>query len=341
MLLVGLTGSIATGKSTVSRILSSPPHNLSIVDADLLARKVVEPGTKGYWRIVQEFGEEVLLLDEPKPESNAYEEGSEEEKKKKKVGGILALRDANKSEEAHHKLRPIDRAALGRVVFGDTPEKQRRRKILNSIIHPAVRWEMCKSIFYHYLRGEWAVVLDVPLLFEGGLDLWCGCVVVVAMSEAEKQVERLVERDRGGGGAAARMGRATDGQQGLTESEAWERIKSQWSVMDKADRCHLRDRPHFSWILSWVWSWFRQLPPPLQVYVPSALPSRGLVIWNDGSKDELKREVDRKVVRLRRSSPAWWTWACLLLSPLGIAAGLVQVVLNILDRRYWNNTKQQ
>jgi dephospho-CoA kinase len=45
MLLIGLTGSIATGKSTVSKILSQPPYSLPIIDADLLARKVVEPGS--------------------------------------------------------------------------------------------------------------------------------------------------------------------------------------------------------------------------------------------------------------------------------------------------------
>ncbi|KAI7390004.1 hypothetical protein KC332_g14099, partial [Hortaea werneckii] len=52
MLLLGLTGSIATGKSTVSQILSSSPYNLPIVDADKVARQVVEPGTAGYNQIV-------------------------------------------------------------------------------------------------------------------------------------------------------------------------------------------------------------------------------------------------------------------------------------------------
>ncbi|KAF7593442.1 hypothetical protein BBP40_011448, partial [Aspergillus hancockii] len=48
MLIIGLTGSIATGKSTVSTLLSSPPYSIPIIDTDLLARKVVEPGTPGY-----------------------------------------------------------------------------------------------------------------------------------------------------------------------------------------------------------------------------------------------------------------------------------------------------
>ncbi|KKZ60735.1 dephospho-CoA kinase, partial [[Emmonsia] crescens] len=56
MLLIGLTGSIATGKSTVSALLSSPPYNIPIIDADIIAREVVEPGTAGYRAIVDYFG---------------------------------------------------------------------------------------------------------------------------------------------------------------------------------------------------------------------------------------------------------------------------------------------
>ena len=54
MLRVGLTGSIATGKSFVSGVLVG--LGCHMVDADQLARKVVEPGTEGLRRIVEEFG---------------------------------------------------------------------------------------------------------------------------------------------------------------------------------------------------------------------------------------------------------------------------------------------
>ncbi|RPD66520.1 CoaE-domain-containing protein [Lentinus tigrinus ALCF2SS1-7] len=61
MLVIGLTGGIATGKSTVSSLLRA--HNLPIVDADILARKVVEPGTPALAQIVRAFGQDVLLSD--------------------------------------------------------------------------------------------------------------------------------------------------------------------------------------------------------------------------------------------------------------------------------------
>lgn len=60
-LLVGLTGSIATGKSTVSRMFAH--LGARVIDADLLAREVVMPGQAAFARIVEEFGSEVVLED--------------------------------------------------------------------------------------------------------------------------------------------------------------------------------------------------------------------------------------------------------------------------------------
>ncbi|KAI7619053.1 hypothetical protein KC346_g4730, partial [Hortaea werneckii] len=95
MLLLGLTGSIATGKSTVSQILSSSPYNLPIVDADKVARQVVEPGTAGYNQIVAHFGPSTPdLLVAPSAET----------------GGEAGQ---------NGKGRPLNRPALGRRVFGE------------------------------------------------------------------------------------------------------------------------------------------------------------------------------------------------------------------------------
>ncbi|KAL5511604.1 CAB5 [Sanghuangporus vaninii] len=61
MLVVGLTGGIATGKSTVSSLLKA--HTITVIDADVIARQVVQPGTKAHAEIVRYFGEEILLAD--------------------------------------------------------------------------------------------------------------------------------------------------------------------------------------------------------------------------------------------------------------------------------------
>ena len=198
MLLIGLTGSIATGKSTVSNILSSTPYNLPIIDADLLARRAVEPGTWGYKRILAEFSSDTpdLLL----PKDDALNEGRE--------------------DGPSGKGRWINRPALGRRVFGESESATSGRKTLGGIVHPAVRWYMFREVLGYYLRGHWAVVLDIPLLFESGLDVFCSTVVVVAVKDPKVQMERLMRRDGH-----------------LSEEDARNRVGSQVDVRVKAERC--------------------------------------------------------------------------------------------------------
>lgn len=61
MLLVGLTGNIASGKSEVARLLGE--RGAKLIDADILAREAVKPGTKALDKIVATWGEEVLAPD--------------------------------------------------------------------------------------------------------------------------------------------------------------------------------------------------------------------------------------------------------------------------------------
>lgn len=61
MLTVGLTGGIASGKSAVSELLAE--RGAVIVDADLIARQVVEPGSPGLAAVAAEFGDRVLRED--------------------------------------------------------------------------------------------------------------------------------------------------------------------------------------------------------------------------------------------------------------------------------------
>lgn len=68
MLKVGLTGGIGAGKSEVSRLLVA--SGAVLIDADKIAREVVEPGTPGLAKVVEAFGQEILApdgtLDRPK-----------------------------------------------------------------------------------------------------------------------------------------------------------------------------------------------------------------------------------------------------------------------------------
>jgi dephospho-CoA kinase len=61
VLRIGLTGGIGSGKSTVARLLAD--RGAHVVDADVLAREVVEPGTPGLAAVVEAFGEGVLTGD--------------------------------------------------------------------------------------------------------------------------------------------------------------------------------------------------------------------------------------------------------------------------------------
>lgn len=61
MFLIGLTGGIASGKSTVSAMLAD--HGAIVIDADDLARDAVAPGSAGLAAVIDRFGESVLTTD--------------------------------------------------------------------------------------------------------------------------------------------------------------------------------------------------------------------------------------------------------------------------------------
>lgn len=60
-MILGLTGGIATGKSTVTAMLRQ--RGIPVIDADAIAREVVEPGKPAYEAIVRHFGREILQPD--------------------------------------------------------------------------------------------------------------------------------------------------------------------------------------------------------------------------------------------------------------------------------------
>lgn len=167
MMRIGLTGGIASGKSTVSDWFRK--HGFPVIDADLIARQVVEPGEEGLNQVIKAFGPEI-----------------------KRTDGTL------------------DRARLGSIIFQD-PEK---RRILNGLLHPLIRRKMREQMEVCEAQGHAAVVLDVPLLFEGSFSGWTDRTIVVYVTR-ETELDRLMQRDH------------------LTEAEALMRIKAQMPLDEK------------------------------------------------------------------------------------------------------------
>jgi dephospho-CoA kinase len=60
--IIGITGGISTGKSTVSKYLAQH-HNLPVFDADIYARQAVQPGSPALAQIVDRYGSHLLLAD--------------------------------------------------------------------------------------------------------------------------------------------------------------------------------------------------------------------------------------------------------------------------------------
>ncbi|KAG7928982.1 hypothetical protein KL925_001163 [Ogataea polymorpha] len=175
MLVLGLTGGIASGKSTVSKRLQEEYH-ITVIDADEIAHQIVEPGRPAYKKIVRYFGDKIT---------------------------DLILPDGT-----------LNRPALGAYVFQNKGELQ----ILNKITHGQVRKEMLWLMLCSWLKLESIVVLDVPLLFEAGMDIICGMVVSV-VCEPKIQLQRLMERNPE-----------------LSRAECEKRIASQMSNDDKIKR---------------------------------------------------------------------------------------------------------
>lgn len=61
-MVIGLTGGIACGKSTVSRMLAE--RDARIIDADMIAREVVRPGEEAWSLVVERFGRDILLAND-------------------------------------------------------------------------------------------------------------------------------------------------------------------------------------------------------------------------------------------------------------------------------------
>ncbi|MBQ7868436.1 MAG: dephospho-CoA kinase [Clostridia bacterium] len=166
-MIVGLTGGIACGKSTVAQMLQE--CGAFIVDADAISRSLTAPGGAGLAPVRQAFGDAVFAPD-----------------------GTL------------------DRAALAKIVFAS----DEKRAQLNAVLHPLIRQEMLDQTALGQKQGAKVVVLDVPLLFEAGMQDMADLTVCVYAPQ-QVQIDRMASRN------------------GYTREEALSRILSQMPVDEK------------------------------------------------------------------------------------------------------------
>ena len=172
MKVIGLTGGIASGKSTASAYLRE--LGAAIVDADAISRASTRRGGAAFEAVCTAFGD-ILGAD-----------------------------------------GEIDRRKLGGIVFAD---EDARRK-LNSIVHPAVMAESRAQIENARASGVKMCILDVPLLFETGMEKLCDETWLIYVPR-EEQIRRMAERD------------------GLDAAAAAARIDSQMPLEEKLKRANV------------------------------------------------------------------------------------------------------
>lgn len=158
LFIVGLTGSMGCGKSTVGAMFAK--LGAWMIDTDCVARQVVAPGSDGLQAVVTRFGPSFL--------ENA---GTE------------------------NKPRGLDRKKLGAWVFAHPEDRAELEKILHFRILQEIRNQLIRELNSQDDRSNSTrvVILEVPLLFESGWDRLCDLTVNVACGD--QQWQRLAPRE--------------------------------------------------------------------------------------------------------------------------------------------------
>ena len=112
-----------------------------------------------------------------------------------------------------HEDGTLNRAALAKQVFADEAALKR----LNDILHPRIDAEIRRRLDALRAQGCPAAVLDVPLLYETGMETLADTVICVTLPQ-NVQVQRVCARD------------------GVTQEQAMARIRNQWPLAEKERR---------------------------------------------------------------------------------------------------------
>lgn len=154
MPVIGITGGVASGKTSFTRLLSlrltaKTAGTVTVFDADVAARRLVENDPDAKRRIAARFG------------------------------SLVVVGEGNQ----------IDRARLREIVFGDPAQRQ----ALEEILHPLIRAEWTALAADIRGTGDW-LLADIPLLFETGSETECDLVVVVACDPAAQIARIVAQR---------------------------------------------------------------------------------------------------------------------------------------------------
>lgn len=139
MRIIGITGGIGTGKSTVLRLLGEE-FQAYIVETDKLAHQLMMPGKEAYEKIVNYFGTEILK-----------EDGSIN---RERLGSIVFQKETELAA-----LNAIVHPAVKRYIIADIEEKRRTGDVKLYVIEAALLIEdgykaICDEIWYIYVEKE-------------------------------------------------------------------------------------------------------------------------------------------------------------------------------------------
>ncbi|WP_432871695.1 dephospho-CoA kinase [Microbispora rosea] len=180
MLRVGLTGGIGSGKSEVSRRLAA--RGAVVVDADKIAREVVEPGTPGLAEIVEAFGEDILRPDGTLDRERLGAIVFADAEKLKVLNGIVHPKVGERSERlqreapddavvvydvpllAENNLAPL----YDVVIVVDTPDEVRLERLLRFRGMPEA--DARARIAAQASREDRLRIADIVIRNEGSLD---------------------------------------------------------------------------------------------------------------------------------------------------------------------------
>lgn len=142
MLVIGLTGGIGSGKSTVANLFAE--RDVPIIDADVVAREVTQPGTPGFKSIVKHFGTEILQANGTLDRSQLRHIIFNDSKQRLWLENLLhpLIRDAMQEQIRNHYKAPYIIAVIplllevefysfiNRILVVDAPEAEQIDRVL-------------------------------------------------------------------------------------------------------------------------------------------------------------------------------------------------------------------